>query len=178
MIAGEGSGLPSKSGGVRRILLEALTRSFKKSRTAFRSGEAGALASDAIVDGTGVRAGWPSPGTHSCITDEPPDEVASAGHDRCIIPIKPEYLDAWLQPEERPLSELYAILDGRHRPYYEHRLAACGLRALCIDMPVPASRQLDPGQNCGPKRQLRTGEAVRKSRKSLVPEVGLEPTRF
>jgi putative SOS response-associated peptidase YedK len=60
----------------------------------------------------------------AAITDEPPPEVAAAGHDRCIIPIKPEHVDAWLTPEGRPLADLYAILDDRHRPYYEHRLAA------------------------------------------------------
>jgi putative SOS response-associated peptidase YedK len=60
----------------------------------------------------------------AAITDEPPPEVAAAGHDRCIIPIKPENIDAWLQPERHTLAELYAILDDRERPYYEHRLAA------------------------------------------------------
>lgn len=60
----------------------------------------------------------------AAITDEPPPEVAEAGHDRCIVPLKPEHLDVWLQPEGRPLDELYAILDDRHRPYYEHRQAA------------------------------------------------------
>ncbi|WP_140637373.1 SOS response-associated peptidase family protein [Methylibium rhizosphaerae] len=60
----------------------------------------------------------------AAITDEPPEEVAAAGHDRCIIPIKPEHLDAWLQPDAANLKEQYAILDDRERPYYEHRLAA------------------------------------------------------
>lgn len=60
----------------------------------------------------------------AAITDEPPEEVAAAGHDRCIIPIRPELMDAWLQPQGQPLEELYAILDDRERPYYEHRMAA------------------------------------------------------
>lgn len=60
----------------------------------------------------------------AAITDEPPPEVAAAGHDRCIIPIKPEHLDAWLQPEQQSIEALQAILDDRPRPYYEHRLAA------------------------------------------------------
>jgi putative SOS response-associated peptidase YedK len=58
------------------------------------------------------------------ITDEPPPEVSAAGHDRCIVPIKPEHIDAWLNPDPRDLAALYAILDDRPRPYYEHRLAA------------------------------------------------------
>lgn len=60
----------------------------------------------------------------AAITDEPPPEVAEAGHDRCIVPIKPEHIDAWLNPNSDDLGALYAILDDRDRPYYEHRLAA------------------------------------------------------
>ena len=73
-----------------------------------------------------------SPGANSgndlfsfaAITDDPPAEVAAAGHDRCIIPIKPEHVDAWLSPDPDNLQALYAILDDRARPYYAHRLAA------------------------------------------------------
>lgn len=60
----------------------------------------------------------------AAITDEPPEEVAVAGHDRCIIPIKPENVDAWLQPAPKDLKSFYDILDDRERPYYEHRMAA------------------------------------------------------
>lgn len=72
---------------------------------------------------------WTAPGedellSFAAITDEPPEEVAAAGHDRCVIPLKPENLDAWLQPNPRDLKTLYAILDDRQRPYYENRLAA------------------------------------------------------
>jgi putative SOS response-associated peptidase YedK len=72
---------------------------------------------------------WSAPGqpdllSFAAITDEPPPEVAQAGHDRCIIPIRPENVDAWLNPDRKDLRALYAILDDRERPYYEHRLAA------------------------------------------------------
>lgn len=60
----------------------------------------------------------------AAITDEPPPEVAAAGHDRCIIPIKPEHVDAWLNPDPSNLRALYDILDDRAPAYYEHRLAA------------------------------------------------------
>jgi putative SOS response-associated peptidase YedK len=60
----------------------------------------------------------------AAITDEPPAEVAAAGHDRCIVPIKPEHIEAWLNPDPNNLAACYAILDDRERPYYEHRLAA------------------------------------------------------
>lgn len=60
----------------------------------------------------------------AAITDEPPAEVADAGHDRCVIPIKPEHVDAWLTPDQYTIQDLYDILDDRERPYYENRLAA------------------------------------------------------
>ena len=72
---------------------------------------------------------WTAPGqpdllSFAAITDEPPAEVAAAGHDRCVIPIRPENVDAWLNPDPRNLGAMYALLDDRQRPYYEHRLAA------------------------------------------------------
>ncbi|MBF6989428.1 SOS response-associated peptidase family protein [Cupriavidus sp. IK-TO18] len=60
----------------------------------------------------------------AAITDEPPAEVSAAGHDRCIVPIKPERLESWLNPDAKNLAALDAILDDRSRPYYEHRMAA------------------------------------------------------
>jgi len=72
---------------------------------------------------------WSGPGephllSFAAITDEPPPEVAAVGHDRCIVPIKPENIDAWLNPNASDLAALHGILDDRDRPYYEHRLAA------------------------------------------------------
>ena len=72
---------------------------------------------------------WTGPGgeellSFAAITDEPPPEVAAAGHDRCIVPLKAEHVDAWLRPDPKDLQAQYAILDDRERPYYEHRLAA------------------------------------------------------
>lgn len=72
---------------------------------------------------------WTAPGEPdllSCaaITDEPPPEVAAAAHDRCIVPIKPQNLDRWLDPHRDDLAALEMLLDDRDRPYYEHRLAA------------------------------------------------------
>ncbi|QEZ48791.1 SOS response-associated peptidase family protein [Cupriavidus oxalaticus] len=60
----------------------------------------------------------------AAITDDPPAEVAAAGHDRCIVPIKHENVEAWLNPNPRYMATLDAILDDRSRPYYEHRMAA------------------------------------------------------
>ncbi|CAE6853570.1 hypothetical protein R75483_07717 [Paraburkholderia domus] len=60
----------------------------------------------------------------AAITDELPPEAESAGRDRCIMPIKPENIEAWLNPEASSLDAMYAILDGKDLPYYEHKLAA------------------------------------------------------
>lgn len=60
----------------------------------------------------------------AAITDDPEPEVAAAGHDRTIINIKPEHIDAWLNPERASLEALYAIFDDRRHPYYDHREAA------------------------------------------------------
>lgn len=72
---------------------------------------------------------WSRPGepdllSFAAITEEPPPEIEAAGHDRCIIPIKPENIAAWLNPTASGLEAMYAILDDKDRPYYEHRLAA------------------------------------------------------
>ena len=63
-------------------------------------------------------------GRFAAITDDPEPEVATAGHDRTIINIKPEHIDAWLNPDSANLQELYAIFDDRQHPYYGHREAA------------------------------------------------------
>ena len=49
-------------------------------------------------------------------------EIPAAGHDRCIIPIRPK--PAWLRPDCSNLAAQYSILDDRERPFYERRLAA------------------------------------------------------
>src|SRR5204862_4687361 len=60
----------------------------------------------------------------AAITDEPPAEVAAAGHDRMIINLKREHLDAWLRPQGKSSDELQAILSDRQAPYYEHEVMA------------------------------------------------------
>jgi putative SOS response-associated peptidase YedK len=58
----------------------------------------------------------------AAITDEPEPEVAAAGHDRTIINIKPENVDAWLAGGDP--QAMYRIFDDKRHPFYEHRLAA------------------------------------------------------
>jgi len=60
----------------------------------------------------------------AAITDEPPVDVAAAGHDRCIVNLKPEHVEAWLTPEGRSSEELQAILSDRAMPVIQHAKAA------------------------------------------------------
>lgn len=60
----------------------------------------------------------------STITDEPPTEFPTAGHDRCIAPIREQIIEAWLSPPGMGDAALDAMLDDRERSYDEHRLAA------------------------------------------------------
>jgi len=58
------------------------------------------------------------------ITDEPPPEVAAAGHNRCPINLTREAALQWLAPQGKTAAELQALLDERQRPYYEHEVLA------------------------------------------------------
>ncbi|WP_293716267.1 SOS response-associated peptidase family protein [Stenotrophomonas sp. UBA7606] len=60
----------------------------------------------------------------AAVTDEPEPEVAAAGHDRTIINIKPEHIEAWLNPDPHNLQDMYAIFDDKRHPFYEHKIAA------------------------------------------------------
>ena len=58
----------------------------------------------------------------AAITDEPPADVAAAGHDRCVINLKPEHVEAWLTPEGRNTKELQEILSDRAVPVFQHEV--------------------------------------------------------
>jgi len=60
----------------------------------------------------------------AAITDEPPTDVAATGHDRCIINLKAEHVEAWLTPEGRSAEELQAILSDRAMPVIQHAALA------------------------------------------------------
>lgn len=59
----------------------------------------------------------------AAITDEPPPDVAAAGHDRCIINLKPEHVEAWLTPQGRSRDELQAMLSDRAIPVFQHEIS-------------------------------------------------------
>jgi putative SOS response-associated peptidase YedK len=60
----------------------------------------------------------------AAITDDPPPDVAAAGHDRCIINLRPEHVEAWLTPENRSPQELQNILSDRAVSTYQHAALA------------------------------------------------------
>jgi putative SOS response-associated peptidase YedK len=60
----------------------------------------------------------------AAITDEPPPDVAAAGHDRCIINLRPEHVETWLAPENRSTQELQNILSDRAVSTYQHAAQA------------------------------------------------------
>ena len=57
---------------------------------------------------------------YAAITDEPPPDVSAAGHDRCIITLRPEHVAAWLTPEQQSPEHLQSILSDRAVSTYEH----------------------------------------------------------
>lgn len=58
------------------------------------------------------------------ITDAPPRDVAAAGHDRGVVPIRREHLDAWLNPDSEDLQQQYRILDDREDIRYVYEAVA------------------------------------------------------
>ena len=79
------------------------------------------------------------------ITDEPPPEVAAAGHDRMIVNLRPEHIAARLTPEGRSLQELQGILSDRQAPYYQHEVLAACRRSHGMDYdlgPMPTTENL------------------------------------
>lgn len=74
---------------------------------------------------TYTEAAGDEPGFYSfaAITRDPNPEVAAAGHDRTIVTIREEDIDAWLDPASTGREALLAIIDHADHPYYEHEIA-------------------------------------------------------
>ncbi|MNM85769.1 hypothetical protein D3C81_979040 [compost metagenome] len=49
--------------------------------------------------------------------------LESGGHDRTIISIKPEHVEALLNPDPANLQALYDILDDKRHPFCEQKIA-------------------------------------------------------
>ncbi len=72
---------------------------------------------------------WERPGerplnSFAAVTDDPPPEIAAAGHDRCIIALKSVHVGRVLAPANVRPERLQEILSDKHRFFYEHRIAA------------------------------------------------------
>lgn len=73
---------------------------------------------------------WVDPATgkkllsFAAVTDEPPAEVAAAGHDRFPINLAPAAAERWLAPAGHCAPELQAVLDDREQPVYEYEILA------------------------------------------------------
>jgi putative SOS response-associated peptidase YedK len=58
------------------------------------------------------------------VTDDPPPEVAAAGHDRCPVFLEENRLDAWLNPAGMSTEFLLELLDYKEKTFYLHDLVA------------------------------------------------------
>ncbi|MGZ3713424.1 MAG: SOS response-associated peptidase family protein [Bdellovibrionota bacterium] len=58
------------------------------------------------------------------VTDDPPPEVAAAGHDRCPVFLQNAQLEAWLNPKNKTPEELLLLLRSVEKAFYLHGLAA------------------------------------------------------
>jgi putative SOS response-associated peptidase YedK len=101
---------------------EWVEREQKKEEILFTGTARELLWAPALVQGLGKNGS--SLPSFALITDEPPPEVASAGHDRCPILLSATAISAWLNPGTKSLTELDSLLDSREKVFYSHRLAA------------------------------------------------------
>jgi putative SOS response-associated peptidase YedK len=60
----------------------------------------------------------------AAVTDEPPEEVAATGHQRCVVALREQNLHEWLAPASISRDRLDAILSDRECLVYEHQIAA------------------------------------------------------
>lgn len=74
--------------------------------------------------GGGATGSHPDFSSFAMITDDPPKEVAAAGHDRCPIFLSEGAVDAWLEPKKKSTEELLALLRSTEKPFYNHGSAA------------------------------------------------------
>lgn len=58
------------------------------------------------------------------ITDDPPPEVAAAGHDRCPIFLQENAIETWLRPKENSAEILLSLLEKKEKAFYLHSLVA------------------------------------------------------
>ncbi len=57
------------------------------------------------------------------ITDGPPREIESMGHDRCPIFLKADEINDWLNPQKKSKEFIYELLKKREEVYYDYQWA-------------------------------------------------------
>ena len=70
------------------------------------------------------KAGDPDLWSFAALTDEPPQEIADTGHQRCVIALQPSNLREWLSPASVSRARVDEILSHREVFYYQHQIAA------------------------------------------------------
>lgn len=58
------------------------------------------------------------------VTDEPPREIAEAGHDRCPIFLQRDQIAPWLHPLRQSAKSLEQVLNRKEKAFYLNGLAA------------------------------------------------------
>lgn len=57
------------------------------------------------------------------VTDDPPKEISSAGHDRCPVILEPDSIANWLDFKSQSAADIVKILGQNKRVLFQHRLA-------------------------------------------------------
>ena len=57
------------------------------------------------------------------ITDGPPKEIETMGHDRCPIFLKADEINNWLNPQKQNKKSIYDILQKREEVYFDYQWA-------------------------------------------------------
>lgn len=101
---------------------EWVDRNGRKTELTFSPDGYDGMWSAALYEETPVE--WGILRSFAMVTDDPPPEVAAAGHDRCPVFLDASLIDQWLHPAGQPLEQLDALLDHKQPTYYSHALAA------------------------------------------------------
>ncbi|HEY8278425.1 MAG TPA: SOS response-associated peptidase family protein [Bdellovibrionota bacterium] len=102
---------------------EWVERGGKKQEIAFRPEERPLMWAASLYSVPQGQAALPY-ASFAMITDEPPAEVAQAGHDRCPIFLRSDLLDTWLRYGEKSPQDFVALLESKEKTFYLHALAA------------------------------------------------------
>ena len=95
-----------------------------KIQIAFEPKDGGPLFGACLHDDWEPAGGGAALRSFALMTDDPPPEVARAGHDRSPILLKPENVPVWATPEGRGSEEIQRVLTDTMNPGYSTRVIA------------------------------------------------------